>query len=63
MLHINKNFKPVMTKPVLEQEYTTPSIQGKGLNELISKIKDLKVKDKKRSADKISFSLKNVIAN
>ena len=56
MLHINKKFKPVMTKPVLEQEYTTPSIQGKGLNELISKIKDLKVKDKKRSADKISFS-------
>ena len=54
MLHINKKFKPVMTKPVLEQ--TTPSIQGKGLNELISKIKDLKVKDKKRSADKISFS-------
>jgi len=45
-----------MTKPVMEQEYTTPSIQGKGLNELISKIKDLKVKDKKRSADKISFS-------
>ena len=58
MLHINKKFKPVMTKPVMEQEYTTPSIQGKGLNELISKIKDLKVREnhKKRNADKISFS-------
>ena len=57
MLHINKKFKPVMTKPVMEQEYTTPSIQGKGLNELISKIKDLKLKEnhKKRNLDKISF--------
>ena len=50
-----------MTKPVIKPEYTTsvvPSIQGKGLNELISKIKDLKVKEnhKKRNADKISFS-------
>ena len=45
-----------MTKPVMEQDYTTPSIQGKGLHELISKIKDLKIKDKKRNADKISFS-------
>ena len=37
-----------MTKPVMEQDYTTsvvPSIQGKGLNELISKIKDLKLKE------------------
>jgi hypothetical protein len=49
MLHINKKFKPVMTKPVMEQEYTTPSIQGKGLNELISKIKDLKIKEKKET--------------
>ena len=62
MLHINNKFKPVMTKPVMEQDYTTsvvvPSIQGKGLNELISKIKDLKVKEnhKKRNLDKISFS-------
>ena len=41
MLHINKKYKPVMTKPVMEQDYTTsvvPSIQGKGLHELISKI-------------------------
>jgi hypothetical protein len=58
MLHINQKFKPVMTKPVMEQDYTTPSIQGKGLHELISKIKDLKVREnhKKRNADKISFS-------
>ena len=58
MLHINQKFKPVMTKPVMEQDNTTPSIQGKGLNELISKIKDLKVREnhKKRNLDKISFS-------
>jgi hypothetical protein len=58
MLHINQKYKPVMTKPVMEQDYTTPSIQGKGLNELISKIKDLKIKEnhKKRNLDKISFS-------
>ena len=62
MLHLNKKFKPVMTKPVMEPDYTTstvPSIQGKGLNELISKIKDLKIKEnhKKRNTDnKISFS-------
>ena len=61
MLHLNQKFKPVMTKPVMEQDYTTsivPSMQGKGLNELISKIKDLKVREnhKKRNADKISFS-------
>jgi len=51
-----------MTKPVMEQDYTTsivPSIQGKGLHELISKIKDLKVREnhKKKNLDnKISFS-------
>ena len=61
MLHINQKFKPVMTKPVMEPDYTTsvvPSIQGKGLHELISKIKDLKVREnhKKRNLDKISFS-------
>jgi hypothetical protein len=58
MLHINKKYKPVMTKPVMEQDYTTPSIQGKGLHELISKIKDLKVREnhRKRNLDKISFS-------
>ena len=43
MLHINQKFKPVMTKPVIEPDYTTSvvsSIQGKGLNELISKINE-----------------------
>jgi hypothetical protein len=64
MLHINNKFKPVITKTVMEQDYTTsvvPNMQGKGLNELISKIEDLKVRKnhKKRNADmKISFSLK-----
>ena len=51
MLHLNQKFKPVMTKPVMEQDYTTsivPSIQGKGLHELISKIKDLKVRENHR---------------
>ena len=62
MLHINQKFKPVMTKPVMEQDYTTsvvPSIQDKELNELISKIKDLKVREnhkKKNMDNKISFS-------
>ena len=61
MLHINKKYKPVMTKPVMKPDYTTsvvPSIQGKGLNELISKIKYLKIKENhiNRNADKISFS-------
>ena len=58
MLHLNQKFKPVMTKPVMEQDYATsivPSMKGKGLNELISKIKDLKVREnhRKRNADKI----------
>ena len=56
MLHINQKYKPVMTKPVMEKDYTTfvvPSIQGKGLNELISKIKE---DHRKRNLDKISFS-------
>ena len=58
MLHINNKYKPVMAKPVMEQDYSTPSIQGKGLNELISKIKYLKIKENhiNRNADKISFS-------
>ena len=61
MLHIIQKFKPVITKTAMEQDYTTsvvPNMQGKGLNELISKIKYLKVREnhKKRNADKISFS-------
>jgi len=45
----------------MEQDYDTsimPSVQGKGINELISKVKDIKFKDnhKKRNTDnKISF--------
>jgi hypothetical protein len=53
-----------MTKHVNEQDYTTsvvPSMQGKGLNELISKITYLKIKENHRKLNldkKISFSLK-----
>jgi hypothetical protein len=61
MLHLNQKFKPVMTKPVIKPDYTTSvvqSIQGKGLHQLISKIKDLKVREnhRKKNLDKISFS-------
>ena len=51
MLFINQKYKPVVTKPVMEKDYTTsvvPSIQGKGLNELISKIKMSKVRENHR---------------
>jgi len=63
MLHINQKFKPVISKTAKEQDYTSSvlptTMQGKGLNELISKVKDIKIKEnhKKRNADKkISFS-------
>ena len=63
MLHINQKFKPVISKTAMEQDYTSSvlptTMQGKGLNELISKVKDIKIKEnhKKRNADKkISFS-------
>ena len=44
-----------------KEQYFTPNIQGKGLNELIEKVKDMKVKEltKKRktnSNSKISFN-------
>jgi len=45
----------------MEQNYDTsimPSVQGKGINELIQKVKDIKVKDnhkKRNSENKISF--------
>jgi len=61
MLFINQKYKPVITKSAKEQEYNTsimPSVEGKGINELISKVKDLKIKEnhKKRNTDnKISF--------
>ena len=64
MLFINKKYKPMITRQSdtkeKEQDYT-PNIQGKGLNELIEKLKDMKVKGltKKRktnSNSKISFN-------
>ena len=61
MLFINQKYKPVVTKPVREPDYNTsimPSVQGKGINELLQKVKDIKIKEnhKKRNADnKISF--------
>jgi hypothetical protein len=61
MLFINQKYKPVITKAVIEPDYNTsimPSVQGKGINELIQKVKDIKIKEnhKKRNADnKISF--------
>ena len=64
MLFINQKYKPVVTKPVIEPDYNTsimPSVQDKGINELIKKVKDIKIKEnhKKRNADnKISFELK-----
>jgi len=45
----------------MESDYTTsvvPSVQGKGINELISRVKEMKIKEnhKKRNVDnKISF--------
>ena len=64
MLFINKKYKSIITKQSdtkeKEQDFT-PNIQGKGLNELIEKVKDMKVKEltKKRktnSNSKISFN-------
>ena len=56
MLFINKKYKPMITKQSdtkeKEQDFT-PNIQGKGLNELIEKVKDMKVKEltKKRKTN------------
>ena len=64
MLFINKKYKPMITKQSdtkeKEQDFT-PNIQGKGLNELIEKVKDMKVKEltkkkKLSSNSKISFN-------
>ena len=47
MLFINQKYKPVVTKPVKEPDYNTsimPSLQGKGINELIQKVKDIKIR-------------------
>ena len=66
MLFVNPKYKPIITKQTekVEPEYTTnitPNIQGKGLNELIEKVKDMKVKDmnkkqKLNSNEKIGFN-------
>ena len=64
MLFINKKYKPIITKQSDTKEKEKdfmPNIQGKGLNELIEKVKDMKVKEltKKRktnSNSKISFN-------
>jgi hypothetical protein len=66
ILFVNPKYKPMITKQTekTEPEYTTnitPNIQGKGLNELIEKVKDMKVKElnekrKLNSNDKISFN-------
>ena len=66
MLFVNQKYKPIITKPVQDKKEIDfnssimPSIQGKGLNELIQKVKDIKVKEinKKRHSstnNKISF--------
>ena len=46
MLFVNPKYKPIITKQTekAEPEYTT-NIQGKGLNNLIEKVKDMKVKE------------------
>ena len=64
MLFINKRYTPMITKQMETKENNEdfmPNIHGKGLNELIDKVKDMKVKEltKKRktnSSSKISFN-------
>ena len=64
MLFIHQKYKPMITKEhvsVKEDKQDFKPIQGKGLNELIEKVKDMKVKEltKKRktnSTSKISFN-------
>ena len=65
MLFIIKKYKPMITKETenkehLPSDYGT-NIQGQGLNELIEKVKDIKVKEltkkrKSNSNSKISFN-------
>ena len=61
MLFVNPKYKPIITKPSekTEPEYNTnitPNIQGKGLNELIEKVKELNKKRKLNSNEKNSFN-------
>ena len=48
MLFIHQKYKPMITKEhvsVKEDKQDFKPIQGKGLNELIEKVKDMKVKE------------------
>ena len=61
MLFVNQKYKPTITKQTekTEPEYTTnitQNRQGKGLNELIEKVKELNKKRKLNSNEKISFN-------
>jgi hypothetical protein len=65
MLFINKKYKPMITKETENKEHAPldykTNIQGSGLNELIEKVKDIKVKEltkkrKSNSNSKISFN-------
>ena len=64
MLFIHQKYKPMITKEhvsVKEDKQDFKPIQGKGLNELIEKVKDMKVKEltkkkKLSSNSKISFN-------
>jgi hypothetical protein len=70
MLVVNQKYKPIITKPIQdknringEDDYNSSIIskfQGKGINELIQKVKDIKIKEihKKKhenSKNKITF--------
>ena len=63
MLFINKKYKPMITKQTENKEDKRDfvPIQGKGLNELIEKVKDMKVKEltKKRKTNSNSKILFN----
>ena len=63
MLVVNPKYKPIMSKPVkMETDYNSSIVQGKGINELIQKVKDIKIKEnhKKRNVDN-KFLLNNKI--
>ena len=65
MLFIHQKYKPMITKETEKKEHApldyNTNIQGSGLNELIEKVKDIKVieltkKRKSNSNSKISFN-------
>jgi len=64
MLFINKKYKPIITKQAKtteDKEDFKPNIQGNGLNKLIEKVKNMKVKEltKKRKSNSNSKILFN----